>query len=151
MRLFTRGGARRQIFEQSAQNRGFRLCTSRCRKQPSLNGHRPGHPWPVANRRKQLRCLPRLALPLLVTRLGAADYPQNAFATYNFAVTADLFDRSAYFHDLTSIHSCCSSGRSTAAVALQIRLFHQPLVLVRQQVRLNLCHEVHHHDHNDQQ
>ncbi len=48
-----------------------------------------------------------LALPLLVTRLGAADDPQNTLATYDFAVTADLFNRSAYFHDLTSIQSNC--------------------------------------------
>lgn len=50
---------------------------------------------------------PVLALTLLVTRLSAADNPQNTFATHDFAVTADLFNRSAYFHDLTSIQSNC--------------------------------------------
>jgi hypothetical protein len=33
-----------------------------------------------------------LALTLLVTRLGAADNPQNTFATYNFAVAANLLN-----------------------------------------------------------
>jgi hypothetical protein len=53
-----------------------------------------------------------LALSLLVARLGVADNPQYTLATHNFAVTADLFYRSAYFHDLTSINQTAFARRA---------------------------------------
>ncbi len=131
MRLFTRGCARRQIFNTLLEPE------TRTLNRPASLTTLPGVDTSPAIRGRSLigansyaAWTRRLTLPLLVTRLGAADYPQNAFATYDFAVTADLFDRSAYFHDLTSIHSCCWGYRLTAAIALQIRLFHQPFVLV---------------------
>jgi hypothetical protein len=39
-----------------------------------------------------------LTLTLLVTRLGAADNPQNPFATHNFTAAADLLNRCTNFH-----------------------------------------------------
>jgi hypothetical protein len=44
-----------------------------------------------------LPCYPRLALLLLMPRVGA-DHPEVAFAFDNFAVAADFFDRCPDFH-----------------------------------------------------
>jgi len=37
------------------------------------------------------------------------------------------------------------------SIALEIGFLHQRFILMRHQVRLNLRHEIHHHDYNNQQ
>jgi hypothetical protein len=43
-----------------------------------------------------------LALALLVTRVLLANHPHNSSALDDFAILANLFDRSPYFHGLCS-------------------------------------------------
>src|SRR5690554_3651668 len=99
-----------------------------------------------------LQCRPdswESALALLVTRLRADD-SNRAIATNYFAVTANFLYRSAYFHCRLQF----SRGTAISAVptiALEIGLLHQRFILMRHQVRLNLRHEIHHHDYNNQQ
>src|SRR5690606_36605927 len=87
-----------------------------------------------------------LTLPLLVPRVGADD-SDHALATDDLAVAADHAYRSSYFHDFNSR----PTSARTSSVSLQIGLLQQAFVLVRHHVRLQLRHEIHGHDHDDQQ
>ncbi len=89
------------------------------------------------------------ALALFVSRVFT-DNPHDAFTLDNFAVSADLSDRASDFHAFLRFEFCLA--RHTAApVALQVRFFQQPFVLMRQQMTLDLGHEVHDHHHHDKQ
>ena len=82
----------------------------------------------------------------------AADNPYHTVAPDDFAIPADFLDRCANFHDQTLlIPANRSTQHAGAAVALEIRLLHETVILMRHEVGLNLSHEVHDHHHDDQQ
>src|SRR5690554_293706 len=99
-----------------------------------------------------LQCRPdswESALALLVARLRADD-PNRAIASNYFAVTANFLYRSAYFHCRLQF-SRRTAESAVPTIALEIGLLHQRFILMGHQVRLNLGHEIHHHDYNNQQ
>src|SRR5689334_10067155 len=87
-------------------------------------------------------------LPLLVPRVGADD-ADHAGAPHDLAVAADFLDGSSDFHVATLLIS--SADRAGPAEGLQIGLLEHTFILVAHQVRLQLGHEIHDHDHGDQQ
>src|SRR6185437_16702294 len=98
------------------------------------------------------------ALTLLVTRVGA-DHVNDSAAPHDLAVLADFLDRGTYFHpDTCACALCCGCDpcrasallRGATAAAQQIRLLHEPRIMVGHQMRLHLRHEVHDHHHHDQ-
>src|SRR5690606_7602952 len=90
------------------------------------------------------------ALALLVTRLRAADHSHDAVATDDLAVAAQLLHRCTNFHHQL-LEPYGYLAQHAAAIALQVGFLHQGFVLVRNEVRLYLRHEVHHnHDHDQQ-
>src|SRR5690554_67453 len=99
-----------------------------------------------------LQCRPdswESALALLVARLRADD-PNRAIASNYFAVTANFLYRSAYFHCRLQF-SRRTAESAVPTIALEIGFLHQRFILMGHQVRLNLRHEIHHHDYNNQQ
>ena len=90
------------------------------------------------------------ALPLFVAAI-LADDPHHTIAPYDLAVAADTLDGSTHFHVVTPLDSTALAQYTCSAVTFQIRLFHQAAVLMRHQMGLDLCHEIHgHHDNNQQ-
>src|SRR5512139_842615 len=94
------------------------------------------------------------ALPLLVALVAAADHVDHAATPDHLAVLADTLNRRTNFHDCFSLALSRRPGALLAhlagpAVAAQVGLLHEPLVLVRHEVRLQLGHEVHDHHHDD--
>jgi hypothetical protein len=65
---------------------------------------------------------------------------------YHFAVATDFLNRSLNFH--LKSNPQWHSTRQT--LPLEIRLFHQTLVLVRHEMGLDLSHEIHYYNNNDQ-
>src|SRR6185503_10494902 len=88
----------------------------------------------------------RSALALLVARVGRADDPHDALAPHDLAVLADLPDRWTNLHLITPL-----AGQPAAAGAAQVGLLHEPLVLVRHHVGVELGHEVHDDDDHDEE
>lgn len=80
-----------------------------------------------------------LALALFVLRL-TANYANYVITLDHFAVTADLLNGSSYFHNLTP-------QTILTAYAFKICLFQHRIILMRHQMGLYLCHEI--HDNND--
>lgn len=82
-----------------------------------------------------------LTLALFVLRL-TANYANYVITFDHFAVTADLLNGSSYFHNLTP-------QNILTAYAFKICLFQHRIILMRHQMGLYLCHEIHdNHDDN---
>lgn len=83
-----------------------------------------------------------LALALFVLRL-TANYANDVITFDHFAVTADLLNGSSYFHNLTP-------QNILTAYAFKICLFQHRIILMRHQMGLYLCHEIHDNNNDNQ-
>ncbi len=82
--------------------------------------------------------------------LCATDHANDTFATNDFAIAANFLYRCPNFHDDTP-NKLLRRLTGAATVIFKVCFFHHRIVLVRHHVRLHLSHEIHNHDHNNQQ
>jgi len=96
----------------------------------------------------------RSALTLFVTTIFTDD-PHNTLAPYMRRTILQLrqirLTEARTFMSFHLVWPAASAQHAGSTLALQIGFFHQTAVLVRNQVRLNLRHEVHGHYNNNQQ
>src|SRR5690606_17788578 len=100
----------------------------------------------IASKATKINRRAELTLTLLVARLHVANHPQGPLALDDFAVATNFLDRCTYFHGISP-----RLLAESTAIAFQIRFFHQRLILLGHEVRLHLRHEIHGHNHSDQQ
>ena len=68
----------------------------------------------------------------------------------NLAISAHFLNRCTNFHNCSRFKNNRIQGLFLTQT-LKIRLLHQALILLRHHVRLHLRHEIHDHNHDDQQ
>lgn len=99
------------------------------------------------------------ALNLFMLRVPFTSHPDTPFTANNHAVLAYLFDRRSYLHAHTPKNNVilylylrpktsvfCPQIPSN----LRLNLLHQGIVLERHHMGLNLLHQVHNHNDNDE-